>query len=185
MNEEIIIKFLQGQCSPDEEDLVLKWLQDSSENKTFYYEQKALLNYRKVIHFSTDEQLNQATAKFQSNVRRVESRRKKQLYLRFARYAAIVLFLLALPAILYKAGYLGGPSELITVSIDQTDSSRFVSLSDGSRVWLNSNSSITYPESFSNSERIVALKGEGYFEVSHDSLHPFIVQTYNIKVKVL
>ena len=106
MNEEIIIKFLQGQCSPEEEDLVLKWLQQSSENKRFFYEQKALLNYRKVIQFGTDEQLNQATAKFHSNVRRAESRSKKQFYLRFARYAAVVLFLLAVPAILYKTGYL-------------------------------------------------------------------------------
>ena len=185
MNEEIIIKYLQGQCTPEEEDLFLKWLQESSENKKFFYEQKALLNYRKVKHFGTDEQLNQATAKFYSNVRRSESRRKKQVYLRFARYAAVVLFLLAVPALLYKAGYLSSGSELITVSIAQTDSTKFVPLSDGSRVWLNSNSSITYPESFSKSERNVQLTGEAYFEVSHDSLHPFKVQTHNIQVKVL
>jgi len=185
MNEEIIIKFLQGQCSPEEEDLFLRWLQESSENKKFFYEQKALLNYRKVKHFGTDEQLNQAIAKFHSNVRNAESRIKRQFYLRFARYAAVVLFLLSVPAILYIGGYLSPSSKLITVSIAQTDSSRFISLSDGSRVWLNSNSSITYPESFSREERNVELKGEGYFEVSHDSLHPFIVETHNIKVKVL
>ena len=185
MNEELIIKYLQGQCSPEEEDLFLKWLQESSENKKFFYEQKALLNYRKVKHFGTDEQINQATARFHSNVRLAETRRKKQVYLRFARYAAVLLFLLALPAILYKADYFSRDSELITVSIAQTDSSKFVPLSDGSRVWLNSNSSLTYPETFSKSERNVQLAGEAYFEVSHDSLHPFKVQTHNIQVKVL
>src|SRR5688500_14860304 len=99
MNEEMTIKYLQGQCSPEEEDLFLKWLQESSENRKFFYEQKALLNYRKVKHFGTDEQINQAAARFHSNVRLAETRRKKQVYLRFARYAAVILFLLALPAI--------------------------------------------------------------------------------------
>ena len=185
MNEEIIIKYLQGQCSPAEEDLLLKWLQESPENKKFFYEQKALLNYSKVKHFGTDEQISQAAARFHSNVRHAESRRKKQVYLRFARYAAVVIFLLAVPAVLYKADYFRSSPELITVSIAQTDSSKFVLLSDGSRVWLNSNSSITYPETFSKSERNVQLTGEAYFEVSHDSLHPFRVQTNNIQVKVL
>jgi len=185
MNEELIIKYLQGQCSPQEEDLFLKWLQESSENKKFFFDQKALLNYRKVIHFGTDEQIKHATATFHSNVRLAERRRKKQVYLRFARYAAVLLFLLALPAILYKADYFTSGAELITVSIGQTDSSKFVSLSDGSKVWLNSNSSLTYPETFSKSERNVQLVGEAYFEVSHDSLHPFKVQTQNVQVKVL
>ena len=185
MDEELIIRYLQGQCSPAEEDLLLKWLQQSSENKKFFYEQKALLNYRKVKHFGTDEQINQAAARFHSNVRLAESRRNKQLFLRFARYAAAILLLLALPAILYKAIYFSSDSKLITVSIGQTDSSKFVPLSDGSSVWLNSNSSLTYPETFSNSERNVQLAGEAYFEVSHDSIHPFKVQTQNIQVKVL
>ncbi|MBC7947798.1 MAG: DUF4974 domain-containing protein [Chitinophagaceae bacterium] len=43
-----------------------------------------------------------------------------------------------------------------------------VRLSDGSRVWLNASSSLTYPASFGKSERIVSLTGEGYFEVVHD-----------------
>ena len=185
MDEELIIRYLQGQCSPAEEDLLLKWLQQSSENKKFFYEQKALLNYRKVKHFGTDVEINQAAARFHSNVRLAESRRNKQVFLRFARYAAAILLLLALPAILYKAIYFSSDSKLITVSIGQTDSSKFVPLSDGSSVWLNSNSSLTYPETFSNSERNVQLAGEAYFEVSHDSIHPFKVQTQNIQVKVL
>ena len=185
MNEELIIRYLQGQCSPAEEDLLLKWLQESPENKKFFYEQKALLNYSKVKHFGTDEQFSQAAARFQSNVRHAESRRKKQVYLRFARYAAVLIFLLAVPAILYKGNYFRGNPKLITVSIAQTDSSKSVLLSDGTRVWLNANSSLTYPETFSESERNVQLAGEAYFEVSHDSLHPFRVQTNNIQVKVL
>lgn len=53
-----------------------------------------------------------------------------------------------------------------------------VKLLDGSLVWLNSSSSLTYPVSFANdSKRQVLLKGEAYFEIVEDHLHPFVVKT--------
>ena len=186
MDEEIIIKYLQGQCTGDEEALLLEWLQQSPENKRLFYEQKALWNYRKVKHFGTPEQVDKAMNSFRRNIHAAEVGKKKQVFLRFARYAAIFIFALALPAALYTAYHrLNTDSVLITMSIAETDSSKFVTLSDGSRVWLNSNSSITYPEKFSQKERIVQFTGEAYFEVAHDSLHPFRVQTNNVQVKVL
>ncbi|MFT4093992.1 MAG: FecR domain-containing protein [Niabella sp.] len=48
-------------------------------------------------------------------------------------------------------------------------------LSDGSRVWLNAGSSITYPVAFADKERKVEISGEAYFEVTHNSRQPFIV----------
>lgn len=50
-------------------------------------------------------------------------------------------------------------------------------LSDGSRIWLNSETELRYPPVFTGKERKVFLKGEAYFEVAHDSLHPFMVET--------
>jgi ferric-dicitrate binding protein FerR (iron transport regulator) len=47
----------------------------------------------------------------------------------------------------------------------------------GTRVWLNAESSITFPTAFKGNERIVKLPGEAYFEVRHDAAHPFKVQT--------
>ncbi|MDR3142514.1 MAG: DUF4974 domain-containing protein [Tannerellaceae bacterium] len=57
-------------------------------------------------------------------------------------------------------------------------------LSDGTRVYLNSGSRIIYPSSFVGKERSVKLTGEAYFEVTKD-IHPFIVHTNNMNVKVL
>lgn len=48
-------------------------------------------------------------------------------------------------------------------------------LADGTKVWLNAASSITFPTSFSGKERVVKITGEAYFEVVHDALHPFKV----------
>ncbi|MFD2556748.1 FecR family protein [Sphingobacterium tabacisoli] len=58
-------------------------------------------------------------------------------------------------------------------------------LPDGTQVWLNAESSLSYPTSFEGAERIVELKGEGYFEVAHDAKHPFIVVTKGQRLKVL
>jgi ferric-dicitrate binding protein FerR (iron transport regulator) len=57
-------------------------------------------------------------------------------------------------------------------------------LSDGSRVWLNSGSSLIYPVSFRDSVRQVILDGEAYFEVSHNGA-PFIVSTGSMNTRVL
>ncbi len=58
-------------------------------------------------------------------------------------------------------------------------------LADGSIAWLNAASSITYPTAFTGQNRRVEMEGEVYFEVAHDKLKPFIVQTGTTRVEVL
>jgi len=52
-------------------------------------------------------------------------------------------------------------------------------LADGTKVWLNAQSSITFPTIFNGKERMVKLTGEAYFEVKHNAAQPFKVQTAN------
>ncbi|TSJ42640.1 DUF4974 domain-containing protein [Mucilaginibacter corticis] len=58
-------------------------------------------------------------------------------------------------------------------------------LSDGTKVWLNAASSITFPTAFTGNERIVKVAGEAYFEVTHDKLHPFKVISDKQEIAVL
>ena len=58
-------------------------------------------------------------------------------------------------------------------------------LEDGTAVWLNSASSITYPVAFSGHERRVKISGEAYFEVAKNAKKPFIVEANGTEVKVL
>lgn len=60
-----------------------------------------------------------------------------------------------------------------------------MTLADGSRVWLNAGSSITYPVMFAGNERTVVITGEAYFEVAHDKLKPFKVSKGDMQVEVL
>ena len=60
-----------------------------------------------------------------------------------------------------------------------------LTLGDGSRVWMNSNSRFSFPERFDSMERRVILEGEAYFEVEKDSLKPFHVETDGLITTVL
>lgn len=60
-----------------------------------------------------------------------------------------------------------------------------LTLPDGSKVWLNAASSITYPTAFTGKERVVAVTGEAYFEVAKNAAHPFIVNKGATSVMVL
>lgn len=60
-----------------------------------------------------------------------------------------------------------------------------LALSDGTRIWLNSESSLSYPVNFTGKTRTVLLTGQAYFEVKKDTAHPFIVQTEQLETEVL
>lgn len=58
-------------------------------------------------------------------------------------------------------------------------------LSDGTKVWINSASSIRYPVSFSGGQRMVKITGEVYFEVAHNPAKPFLVDSEQQRIEVL
>lgn len=60
-----------------------------------------------------------------------------------------------------------------------------ITLSDGTKVWLNSASKLQFPISFSGPQREVYIEGEAYLEVAKDVKKPFIVHTKNTDIKVL
>jgi len=60
-----------------------------------------------------------------------------------------------------------------------------VTLSDGTHIWLNSGSQLSYPTDFSGNSREIYLSGEAIFDVAHDAEKPFFVITKDIKIKVL
>ncbi|KAA2240756.1 FecR family protein [Chitinophaga agrisoli] len=76
--------------------------------------------------------------------------------------------------LLYAAGHTGPDSYNILAT--PAGGQFRVTLPDGSKVWLNSASSLRYPIAFKGAERIVELKGQGYFEIAKDARRPFKVR---------
>lgn len=60
-----------------------------------------------------------------------------------------------------------------------------VTLADGTTVWLNAKSSLSYPTRFIGNKRVVTLSGEAYFQVTRNEKMPFYIETQNITTKVL
>ena len=64
-------------------------------------------------------------------------------------------------------------------------SKSFIKLPDGSQVWLNADSKLTFKENFGDKTREISLNGEAFFDVFHDADHPFIIHTGKVDIKVL
>lgn len=60
-----------------------------------------------------------------------------------------------------------------------------ITLSDGTRIWLNASSAIRFPATFTGTTRTMELEGEAYFEVAEDKAHPFEVKIREKTVQVL
>ncbi|MFD2555307.1 FecR family protein [Sphingobacterium tabacisoli] len=71
-----------------------------------------------------------------------------------------------------------------TLSVPRAGQYQLV-LPDGSKVWLNSESELTYPVSFKGTLRVVHLKGEGFFDVQHMVDRPFVVKSKGQDIEVL
>ncbi|MEJ7588231.1 MAG: FecR family protein [Ferruginibacter sp.] len=86
-----------------------------------------------------------------------------------------------------QISYNGTGNEMLFNTLNVPRGSKVVTikLSDGTMVWLNSESSLRYPAAFSGNERNVTISGEAYFEVTHNPSIPFIVKSEGMEIKVL
>lgn len=87
----------------------------------------------------------------------------------------------------YAAGSFDVNQEIAYNTLTNPRGSKVINmtLSDGSRLWLNAGSSVTFPVAFIGKERRVSITGEAYFEVSHDPSKKFTVEANGVMTKVL
>ncbi|MGV8091961.1 MAG: FecR family protein [Mangrovibacterium sp.] len=113
-------------------------------------------------------------------------RKLNNLFLNFQKVAAVLI----IPLLLYTAWTIFGRSgndnkSNIIKSTETTFGIRSqIQLSDGTEVWLNSGSKLSYPEEFNGKSREVKLVGEAYFHVKSDREHPFYVDLDGHKIEV-
>ncbi len=103
-----------------------------------------------------------------------------------ARQAGVIITKTADGQLVYKAINDAADGEVLQNSISTPRGGQYkVVLPDGTNVWLNAASSITYPTAFKGTERLVTLTGEAYFEVAKNKEMPFKVKSELQMVKVL
>lgn len=189
MNEDTLLKYLMRKCSPEELEQVNRWITANPSNAEWLFEMERIWSLKDELRFSDEQKIEKAYAEFLTRIDKGKKAatvptRRSIGFRRYLRYAAAVIVIVGLAGVLYHTQKSASPSATTTVEVP-TGQLASLTLSDGTKVWLNSQSKLTYPENFQKSDRIVKLEGEGYFEVTHNEASPFIVETSSVKVKVL
>jgi len=180
--EDLIVDYLNNDITVEEKRLLEDWIAADDENKKKYYELTEIWIASQAFGDKNNIRSDAAYRRIRTNQR---SRHRWMPYLKAS--AAIVGGLIIL-ASGYFAGNKGKDSLLMssiqTFEAPMGSRSKTV-LPDGTTVWLNSGSRLTYSSGFANLDRKVELIGQGYFEVEHNKKLPFVVATDDINVKVL
>jgi transmembrane sensor len=101
------------------------------------------------------------------------------------RIAAVALIIVSLGTGGYYLANNDVFSKTITFKTTNDQKNLLVELSDGSKIYLNRNSELSYYKNFGRKSRNVKLTGEAFFEISPDVTRPFIIDAGNAKVKVV
>ena len=188
MNEELLIRFLTRTCTQEELLKVEKWVSTDQANADWLFGMERVWSLKDELRYSDRKEIEAAYRRF---VRTVSQTRQKQTLIRqlhrgWMKYAAAIVIVCLLAANIYQA-FRNKPSDDVAANTIEVPVGQRVSitLADGTRVWLNSGSILSYPTKFNHKNRTVRLDGEGYFEVTADKEHPFMVHTAMLDVKVL
>lgn len=172
MEKELLHKYFRGDTSPQEEKQVMDWAEASAGNYRQYLEERKIWNAL-LIHYTT----------FAEKVEAFSAQNKSFILWKIGSIAASIALLISLSWIIFTANK-EEPQSLQAVMVPAGQRVQLV-LGDGTKVWLNSKSTFTYPTSFGKNIREVELDGEGYFEVTKNEKAPFIVKTRKYDIKVL
>jgi ferric-dicitrate binding protein FerR (iron transport regulator) len=176
---EIITKSISEKLNREEQNLLNTWLnQDNNE---------AIYNCFKESRFSAiveQSQIQKETI-FEDISKRIERKKAQVRKLSIlSAAAAVLLLLIGSSLVFYKLGEKKFNNQLIEIYTPKGTRSQ-IKLSDGSLIVMNADSRLIYPARFYGANREVKFEGEGFFSISKDKSHPFIVKTSSVKVKVL
>lgn len=183
--ENMLPGYFSGDISDEDRIVVDNWRNELPENELIFQENLKAWEAIPLLHEM--EKFNSFDALKKVNQR--ISKKELSLVTIIQRIAAVLL----IPLIGYTGFVLNENKKLKQTNVAiqyQTISSRQgmvtqFDLADGTKVWLNSGSSLQFPSSFTTDTRKVKLIGEAYFEVTKNPHQPFLVQTNDVNIEVL
>lgn len=185
--DERILKYFQNKLESNERLQLLREIkkcEDLKKQFAEYQNMQALLNLSAYAEDKEEGKTNYLH--FQKRIRRKEM----HIWLTKAMKYAAVIFILIVGtyqlSIWYMSRQLQNDFQMQTNTLYVPAGQRAsITLQDGTVVWLNAQSTLTYPSHFCGKERTVSIIGEAFFEVAKDKEKPFIVSTQDMKLQVL
>lgn len=182
IDEEVLVAFLKGELDAAQAAAVEAWYDRSAANRRMLGQVYYILYVSDRINDAAGIDVERSLRQFKRCMhagRRISLRRSA---VRIAAAAVIAAVLLAggLTTVLLSKRL----AQPVTVVTQLGERSQVV-LPDGTKVWLNSSSSVEYVAPFFSRQRRVKMEGEAYFEVEHDRRAPFVVSTNGLDIEVL
>lgn len=182
IDEEVLVAFLKGELDAAEAEAVEAWYDRSAANRRMLGQVYYILYVSDRINDAAGIDVERSLRQFKRRMhagRRISLRRSA---VRIAAAAVVAAVLLAggLTTVLLSKRL----AQPVTVVTQLGERSQVV-LPDGTKVWLNSSSSVEYVAPFFSRQRRVKMEGEAYFEVEHDRRAPFVVSTNGLDIEVL
>lgn len=184
--QRIIIKYLEGRASEYEQAKLLNWMRKKENRKVFKNCQSEWVQDMPHEYFPSDGE--ESWHKLNSVLvhKNYDSWQKSIKMEWFSRIAAIFFFVISIGSLVWYYTHQSRPiPETFTTVIAENGQISKVHLPDGSYVWLNSGSTISYDNFFSTKNRDLVLTGEAYFNVSKNEILPFVVDCNGLKVRAL
>ncbi|HAZ02711.1 MAG: hypothetical protein A2W90_15005 [Bacteroidetes bacterium GWF2_42_66] len=182
MDKERIIQFVTGNISDEsEKNEIINWIDKDNANKQYFIQIKNIYALSRKSNGKID--MNAEYLKLQRKTGIISIKYISE----FIKYAAVIIIAISLTWFIQERFYNAHWSEtgqMNEVICPAGQISELI-LSDGTKIWLNSESRISYPSHFNRKQRSVELDGEAYFEVQKDKDCPFFVKTKTTDIKVL
>jgi len=185
----LIDKYLSGQATEEEKEFLEAYYEyfekEEATLEMATAQQKEQLKQQMLAVIMQEIGRPKQTSRITSKALQ-QTPRRQPVWKTFARVAAIIVF----SAILSFYFITDDPVGLITgnttiTAVADQGQPKDIFLSDGSIVTLNERSTLSYPSQFDEGSRQVELKGEGYFDITHNASQPFIVNSGKVNVRVL
>ncbi|MCU4154587.1 FecR family protein [Carboxylicivirga sp. A043] len=185
--EKRIIDYLEGDLSLKEQYELVDWVKENEGNARYYVEIKDVWE-SSYLDANEVADTRQEWLKFKSHIQNVSvnSALKLKKVLRiWQAVAAVVVVLLAGVSFLMLYQQNAGTEVLLVKTVVPSGEKSRLELPDGTIVWINSASVLTYNTDYGRVNRNISLEGEAYFEVASNADLPFLVHTKDCEVKVL
>ncbi|WP_175631136.1 FecR family protein [Bacteroides acidifaciens] len=186
LSEDIINKYLTGQCTEEELIEVNTWMKESEENARQLFRMEEIYHLGKFNQYADGQRMVRAEKQLYKKLDDEKGKQNKILRMhRWMRYAAAIAAILVIGGGAGYWFYQSGTDQQMMVAVANEGIVKEVVLPDGTKVWLNNSAILKYPREFSEKERNVHLEGEAYFEVTKNRHKPFTIQSDAMRIRVL
>lgn len=186
---EILIKYCKNECNIQEKRFIEDWLAADDNNlNTFLDLQKEWIYINQPSYVIPDKeavwkQICNKTDYKQYLEKETSIRKKHSIpYTMWALTAVLILSLLTISGYLINNAY--RPKSFTYISTQWGEKSQAI-LADGTKIWLNSKSKLSFASDYNDKNRSIEAHGELFFDVAHDQNKPFIVDIGKVKIRVL